>query len=252
MELANGNKAVVIPYARPRRRSRRHRPRREDLQGQSRTYGAPRGAEKGGRGARGSGAQEHDAQARERVRGRGRQHRRNRVRRIHPARECREHADEDRRDDRAALQPGCDRLQRGLHQRPSVASAADELSASVSEVGRQVQESSQIARDAVAQAAKTDERINELFQVSQRIGDVVKVITAIAGADKSARAQRHDRGGACRRRPARASRSSPRRSRRSPRRPPRPPTTSAHRLPECRRRRSTPWRDQGDRRDHRP
>ena len=62
----------------------------------------------------------------------------------------------------------------------SVASAADELSASVSEVGRQVQESSQIARDAVVQAAKTDERINELFQVSQRIGDVVKVITAIA------------------------------------------------------------------------
>jgi methyl-accepting chemotaxis protein len=62
----------------------------------------------------------------------------------------------------------------------SVASAADELSASVSEVGRQVQESSQIARDAVVQAAKTDQRINELFQVSQRIGDVVKVITAIA------------------------------------------------------------------------
>ena len=62
----------------------------------------------------------------------------------------------------------------------SVASAADELSASVSEVGRQVQESSQIARDAVLQAAKTDTRINELFQVSQRIGDVVKVITAIA------------------------------------------------------------------------
>ena len=62
----------------------------------------------------------------------------------------------------------------------SVASAADELSASVAEVGRQVQESSKIARDAVAQAAKTDVRINELFVVSQRIGDVVKVITAIA------------------------------------------------------------------------
>jgi methyl-accepting chemotaxis protein len=62
----------------------------------------------------------------------------------------------------------------------SVASAAEELAASVSEVGRQVQESSEIARDAVAQAAKTDLRINELFQLSQRIGDVVKVITAIA------------------------------------------------------------------------
>jgi methyl-accepting chemotaxis protein len=62
----------------------------------------------------------------------------------------------------------------------SVASAAEELSASVAEVGRQVQESSEIARDAVAQAAKTDLRINALFQLSQRIGDVVKVITAIA------------------------------------------------------------------------
>jgi methyl-accepting chemotaxis protein len=62
----------------------------------------------------------------------------------------------------------------------SVASAADELSASVTEVGRQVQESSKIARDAVVQAAKTDARINELFVVSQRIGDVIKVITAIA------------------------------------------------------------------------
>jgi methyl-accepting chemotaxis protein len=62
----------------------------------------------------------------------------------------------------------------------SVASAAEELSASVSEVGRHVQESSEIARDAVTQAAKTDRRVNELFQLSQRIGDVVKVITAIA------------------------------------------------------------------------
>jgi methyl-accepting chemotaxis protein len=62
----------------------------------------------------------------------------------------------------------------------AVAFAAEELSASVSEVGRHVQESSRIAKDAVDQAAKTDVRINQLFQASQRIGDVVKVITAIA------------------------------------------------------------------------
>jgi len=62
----------------------------------------------------------------------------------------------------------------------AVAFAAEELSASVSEVGRHVQESSRIAKDAVDQAARTDVRINELFQASQRIGDVVKVITAIA------------------------------------------------------------------------
>ena len=62
----------------------------------------------------------------------------------------------------------------------AVAFAAEELSASVSEVGRHVQESSRIAKDAVDQAARTDVRINQLFQASHRIGDVVKVITAIA------------------------------------------------------------------------
>jgi methyl-accepting chemotaxis protein len=62
----------------------------------------------------------------------------------------------------------------------SVASATDELSTSVNEISRQVHESSRIARDAVNQAQATDARINELAQASQRIGDVVKLITAIA------------------------------------------------------------------------
>lgn len=62
----------------------------------------------------------------------------------------------------------------------SVATATDELSASVGEISRQVQESSRIAQDAVAQATATDARIGELSQAAQRIGDVVKLITAIA------------------------------------------------------------------------
>ena len=62
----------------------------------------------------------------------------------------------------------------------AVAFAAEELSASVSEVGRHVQESSRIAKDAVDQAARTDVRINELFQAASRIGDVVRLITDIA------------------------------------------------------------------------
>jgi methyl-accepting chemotaxis protein len=62
----------------------------------------------------------------------------------------------------------------------SVASATDELSASVHEIGRQVHESSRIARDAVDQARKTDGRIAELAQAAHRIGDVVKLITAVA------------------------------------------------------------------------
>jgi methyl-accepting chemotaxis protein len=62
----------------------------------------------------------------------------------------------------------------------AVASATEELSSSVSEIGRQVQESSNIALQAVTQAQQTDARINELSQAAGRIGDVVKLITAIA------------------------------------------------------------------------
>ena len=62
----------------------------------------------------------------------------------------------------------------------SVASAADEMTASVGEIARQVNESSKIANEAVAQARNTDGRIGELSQAAGRIGDVVKLITAIA------------------------------------------------------------------------
>lgn len=63
----------------------------------------------------------------------------------------------------------------------SVASAAEELTSSVNEIARRVQESSAIAIDAVAQAERTDARIAELSVAANRIGDVVKLITAIAG-----------------------------------------------------------------------
>jgi methyl-accepting chemotaxis protein len=62
----------------------------------------------------------------------------------------------------------------------AVATAAEEMSASVVEIGRQVHDSSRIAGEAVKQAEKTDARITELSQAASRIGDVVKLITAIA------------------------------------------------------------------------
>ncbi len=62
----------------------------------------------------------------------------------------------------------------------SVASATEELSASVVEIGRQVKESSRIAAAAVEQAEQTDARIAKLSRAAQQIGDVVKLITAIA------------------------------------------------------------------------
>ncbi|MHC2433935.1 methyl-accepting chemotaxis protein [Bradyrhizobium sp. USDA 4451] len=62
----------------------------------------------------------------------------------------------------------------------SVASATEELSASVDEIGRRAKESSQIADSAVRQAEQTDARIGKLSRAAQEIGDVVKLITAIA------------------------------------------------------------------------
>ena len=62
----------------------------------------------------------------------------------------------------------------------SVAAATEQLSVSVDEIGRRVQDSNRIAEAAVLQAQQTDERIGKLSRAAQEIGDVVKLITAIA------------------------------------------------------------------------
>src|SRR5258708_5970056 len=62
----------------------------------------------------------------------------------------------------------------------SVSVATGHLIASVGEISRQVEESTRIAHEAVAQAEKTDGRIADLTRAAGRIGDVVKLITAIA------------------------------------------------------------------------
>jgi methyl-accepting chemotaxis protein len=62
----------------------------------------------------------------------------------------------------------------------TVAAATEELSTSVDEIGRRVRESNRIAEAAVLQAQQTDERIGKLSRAGQQIGDVVKLITAIA------------------------------------------------------------------------
>jgi methyl-accepting chemotaxis protein len=63
----------------------------------------------------------------------------------------------------------------------SVAGASGELTSSVDEIRRQVQESSRIAAHAVAQAEQTDIGITKQWVAAQKIGDVVKLIKAIAG-----------------------------------------------------------------------
>jgi methyl-accepting chemotaxis protein len=63
----------------------------------------------------------------------------------------------------------------------SVASATEEMTSSVNEIGRQVSESAAIADEAVHQAERTDVGISELSRAAERIGDVLKLITSIAG-----------------------------------------------------------------------
>ncbi|MCC7252062.1 methyl-accepting chemotaxis protein [Hyphomicrobium sp.] len=62
-----------------------------------------------------------------------------------------------------------------------VAAASEQLSSTVTEISRQVQESSVIAGQAVTQASKTNDRVAELSQSADRIGDVVGLISTIAG-----------------------------------------------------------------------
>ncbi|WGD53345.1 methyl-accepting chemotaxis protein [Bradyrhizobium sp. CB1650] len=63
----------------------------------------------------------------------------------------------------------------------TIAAATEELSASVGEISAQVQASAQEARQAVAQAEQTNATVEILDQTASRIGEVVKMINAIAG-----------------------------------------------------------------------
>jgi methyl-accepting chemotaxis protein len=62
----------------------------------------------------------------------------------------------------------------------TVAAAAEELSASVQEVGRQAIQSSEVARNAVNQAAETNGKIEGLASTVQKIGEVAHLINDIA------------------------------------------------------------------------
>ena len=62
----------------------------------------------------------------------------------------------------------------------SAATASSELSQSIVEISRRVQDSNNVAADAVKQADATDQRMTELTAAGDRIGDVVKLITSIA------------------------------------------------------------------------
>jgi len=85
----------------------------------------------------------------------------------------------------------------------TVASAAEELTASITEIGRQVDQSSKVAQAAVEQAKHTNATVEGLAAAAQRIGDVVGLIQTIAGQTnllalnatiEAARAGEHGKG----------------------------------------------------------
>jgi methyl-accepting chemotaxis protein len=63
----------------------------------------------------------------------------------------------------------------------TVASAAEELSASIAEITRQVSDAARIAGRAVEEARRTDGTVQSLAEGARRIGDVVRLISDIAG-----------------------------------------------------------------------
>lgn len=63
----------------------------------------------------------------------------------------------------------------------TVASSASELSSSIEEISRQVSQSSRISGRAVDDARRTDTIVRVLAEGAQKIGDVVGLITSIAG-----------------------------------------------------------------------
>ncbi|BCJ91533.1 hypothetical protein IZ6_22680 [Terrihabitans soli] len=62
----------------------------------------------------------------------------------------------------------------------TVAASTEELASSVSEISRQVGDSSKIAKDAVEEARRADVIVQSLTQGAQKIGDVVALIDEIA------------------------------------------------------------------------
>lgn len=62
----------------------------------------------------------------------------------------------------------------------TVAAATEEMSTAVAEIARQVEESTSIVGQAVAEAESTNVTVSELAQSAQRIGEVVELINQIA------------------------------------------------------------------------
>jgi len=115
--------------------------------------------------------------------------------------------------------------------------STEEMTSSITEIGRRVQESARMANDAVGQARSTTGRVSELSKAATRIGDVVETDQYDRRPNQLAGIERHHRSRPAPARPGAVSPWSPPRSRRWPSRPRRRPARSVSRSPASRPRR---------------
>ncbi|MDR3449122.1 MAG: PAS domain-containing methyl-accepting chemotaxis protein [Alphaproteobacteria bacterium] len=66
-------------------------------------------------------------------------------------------------------------------QSSTVAAASEELTASVTEISRQLTEATHVVNVAVAEAAKSDKMVNDLVTAADKVGEVTQMIAQIAG-----------------------------------------------------------------------
>ena len=67
----------------------------------------------------------------------------------------------------------------------AVAAAAEEMSNTINEIGKQVSRATSAVRTTVDRAATTDTKIGSLVQATQRVGDVVQLIARIAAGRRA-------------------------------------------------------------------
>jgi methyl-accepting chemotaxis protein len=63
----------------------------------------------------------------------------------------------------------------------AVAAAAEQMSASIAEIGQQVGRATQAVHEAVERSAQTDSKVSDMAAAADRVGHVVELINAIAG-----------------------------------------------------------------------
>ena len=96
-------------------------------------------------------------------------------------REAASHATDNAQQTRASVSSTMDDAKESARDLNSVATAAEEVAASINEISKQVTHVTTSVQAAVSCATETDVKVASLSEAADRIGEVVRIITDIAG-----------------------------------------------------------------------